>query len=61
MTSNTFTAAVKLYKAGTLTLEQAASRAGVPKDKMESHLEKYGATIREGALEEQESERVSIQ
>ena len=47
MSFKSLTAAVALYRGGTLTLEQAAERGGVSTTKMESALRSRGIPVRE--------------
>ena len=47
MSFRSLTAALALYRSGTLTLKQAADRGGVSTTKMESALRSRGIAVRE--------------
>jgi len=47
MSFRSLTAALALYRSGTLTLEQAAERGGVSTTKMKSALRSRGIAVRE--------------
>jgi predicted HTH domain antitoxin len=47
MSYQTLTAALTLYRSGTLSLEQAANHSGVPTAKVASELRSRGISVRE--------------
>jgi predicted HTH domain antitoxin len=47
MSTHSLTVAVTLYRSGTLTLTQAARRAGLDEDGMRDALRSYGVPVRE--------------
>lgn len=49
MSGNSMTEALTLYRSGTLTLKQAAKRAGVSTSKLASELRARGLTVHEAA------------
>lgn len=47
MTSRSLTATLTLYRSGTLTLDQAAARSGVPVPELRAQLRSHGIAVRE--------------
>ena len=59
MSSRTLTAALTLYRSGTLTLEGAAKHGGVSTAKVVSALRSRGISVREPDYDEMDGRRIS--